>query len=443
MKRLLLSISICTSFFTGGYGQELSLRECIEMGIERNLSLHRCDISTDIANNRLSENRSKLLPVLDANFQFTDFLMKPTNVTTGALLGSDFSDDPTWQQIRSMQYGVNAGIQMSMPVFNKSIFSGIDVAKTLVNISRISTEQAKEELIVAIANTYYLAQASNEQASLLQDNIKRMQELCEITQSMYEGGVVMEIDLSRVRINIRNIEVMRKQYATIYEQQLNLLRFLLDIAPEQNISVRKMDESLTHTAVNGVSDNLPELRLINERKELIDRQINTVRAGYLPSISLFGQLGINGHQDQFKGFFNDNKHHWFGNSFIGIKVNVPIFDANIKKKKINAYRLERAQTDIMLEERHKALIRDYNNLSEKLELNISSFRAQQDNFAQALSVFNVTEERYKEGVASMTDLLQDEMRMRESQIACVHSLCECNLAYVQLLKLSDNLKQLK
>lgn len=97
----------------------------------------------------------------------------------------------------------------------------------------------------------------------------------------------------------------------------------------------------------------------------------------------------------------------------------------------------------MLEERHKALIRDYNNLSEKLELSISSFRAQQDNFAQALSVFNVTEERYKEGVASMTDLLQDEMRMRESQIACVHSLCECNLAYVQLLKLSDNLKQLK
>lgn len=69
----------------------------------------------------------------------------------------------------------------------------------------------------------------------------------------------------------------------------------------------------------------------------------------------------------------------------------------------------------MLEERHKALIRDYNNLSEKLELSISSFRAQQDNFAQALSVFNVTEERYKEGVASMTDLLQDEMRMRESQ----------------------------
>lgn len=442
MKKLILTIGLCVASIFG-HSQVLTLRECIDIGVERNLSLHRSSISTDIAINRLSENRSRLLPMLDANFQFTDFLMKPTNVTTGALLGSDFPDNPTWQQIRSMQYGVNAGILLSMPIFNKSILSGIDVAKTMVNISRISTELAKEDLTVVIANTYYLAQASHEQASLLQDNIVRMQELCEITQAMYEGGVVMEVDLSRVKINISNLDVLRKQYVTIYEQQLNLLRFLLDLSPEQNISVCKMGQSFAQENVNGVSNNLPALRMIAERKELIDCQIRTVKAGYLPSIALFGQLGANGYQDRFKGFFNDNKHRWFGNSFLGIKINVPIFDGNIKKKKINTYRLERTQADLMLEERKKALIKDYNNVIEKLELNISSYSAQQSNYSQALNVFNVTEKRYKEGVASMTDLLQDEMRMRESQIACIHALCECNLAYVQLLKLSDNLNQLK
>lgn len=251
----------------------------------------------DIANNRLAENRSRLLPVLEANIQLTDFLMSPTKVTTGALLEGDIPNNPTWQHIRSMQYGVNAGIQLSMPIYNKAIFRGIDVAKTLVNISRLSTEQAKEELTAAIANVYYLAHASHEQASLLQDNIKRMQELCEITQAMYEGGVVMEVDLSRVRINLSNIDVLRKQYATIYEQQLNVLRFLLDLAPEQEISVCEMAKSFSPSTATGVSDNLPELRLIAERKKLIDRQINTVKSGYLPSISLLGHLGVNGYQD--------------------------------------------------------------------------------------------------------------------------------------------------
>lgn len=180
MKRFILTIGLCSAIFSC-FSQELTLHKCIDMGIERNLSLHRNNISMDIANNRLSENRSRLLPVLEANIQLTDFLMSPTNVTAGALLEGDIPNNPTWQQIRSMQYGVNAGIQLSMPIYNKAIFRGIEVAKTLVNISRLSTEQAKEELTAAIANVYYLAQASHEQASLLQDNIKRMQELCEIT----------------------------------------------------------------------------------------------------------------------------------------------------------------------------------------------------------------------------------------------------------------------
>ncbi|WP_301425412.1 TolC family protein [Bacteroides caecimuris] len=443
MKRVISTIGICLLFLSS-YGQELTLRECIDMGLKNNLSIQRGNISIDIATNSLSENRSKLLPVLNADIQFADFLMKPTNVTTGALLGNDFPDNPTWQQIRSMQYSVGAGIQLTMPLFNKTIYSGIEVAKTMVEISRLSTQQAEQQLTVAIANTYYTAQAFNEQAKLLDANIKRMSELSDITRAMFEGGVALEIDLNRVKINISNIEVLRKQYATAYETQLNLLRFLLDISPDQKISVCSMKSlSFSPDNVSEVSDNLPELNIIRQRKDLVARQISMTKAGYLPTIALFGQLGVNGYQDSFKGFFNDNSHHWFGNTYLGIKVNIPIFDANSKRKKIKGHSLELTQMDIALDEQRKSLERDFSDTYRKLDLNISSFNTQKSNYNLALSVYNVTEERYKEGVASMTDLLQDEMRMRESQIACIHALCECHIANIQLLKLTDNLHQLK
>lgn len=200
-----------------------------------------------------------------------------------------------------------------------------------------------------------------------------------------------------------------------------MLRFLLDLNPKQEICVSEMAKSFSADKTTGVSENLPELQLIAEKKELLNRQIGTVKSSYFPSIFLFGQLGANGYQDSFKGFFNDYRHHWFGNSFLGIKVNIPIFDANSKKKKIKGYRYELAQTDLMLEERRKALARDFDNTIQKLELDLSSFQTQKDNYSQALSVYNVTEERYEGGMASMTDLLQDEMRMRQSQISCVHT----------------------
>ena len=77
-----------------------------------------------------------------------------------------------------------------------------------------------------------------------------------------------------------------------------------------------------------------------------------------------------------------------------------------------------------------------------LSHNLEVLRTQQDNYSQAESVYEVTEEKYREGVASMTELLQDEMRLREAQAACVQAHCQCNMAQLSLLKLSGNLESL-
>lgn len=143
----------------------------------------------------MTQNRSKLLPVLSADFQMADYLMKPANVTTGALLGSDFPDDPTWQKIQSMQYAMTSGIQLGVPLYNQTILSATKVARTLQEISNLSYEKAVEDLTLQIGNVYYLAQASLEQQNLLAENIRRMEELCTITEELYKGGVVFHVAL--------------------------------------------------------------------------------------------------------------------------------------------------------------------------------------------------------------------------------------------------------
>ena len=56
-----------------------------------------------------------------------------------------------------------------------------------------------------------------------------MNELCSITEALYQQGVVMEIDLTRVQINLKNLSAQEDQLQTLHEQQLNLLRFLMDL----------------------------------------------------------------------------------------------------------------------------------------------------------------------------------------------------------------------
>ena len=55
--------------------------------------------------------------------------------------------------------------------------------------------------------------------------------------------------------------------------------------------------------------------------------------------------------------------------------------------------------------------------------NQRNFKKQKDNYLLAEDVYTVTMERYREGIASMTEVLQDEMQMSEAQ----KQLYQCTL----------------
>lgn len=443
MKHLCTFI-ICCILTSVCHGQEMTLQECIKTGIANNLSLANARIGIDKGRTGISQNRSRLLPVINGIFQFTDYLKSPVNVTTGTLLGSDFPEDPTWQTIKSMQYNANAGIQLSMPLYNQTILAAIDLAKTVEKINSLSYEKAVEDLTMQISKVYYMAQASKEQERLTNENILRMEELCAITEALYQQGVVMEVDLNRVRINLKSLKTQHDQSHTLHSQQLNMLRFLMDMAPETSLEVTHMAENMEPLPATGVNEELPELLLSVHQKTLAEQRIKTVKAGYLPTLSLTGYAGALGYQEKFHHFFHTSAatDNWFGNCYIGLSIKIPLFEANSKKLQIKQYRYDMQQAANRMELMRKQLDENYANALLQLNHNMEVFRTQSESRCQAEEVYNVTEEQYKEGVAPMTALLQDEMQLRTAQTACVQALCQCRLARLDLLKLSGNLSQL-
>lgn len=442
--RRIYPLIICSLLATIGQAQVMTLQQCITTGIDHNLSLASARISIDKSRTGISQNQARLLPVVNGLFQFTDYLKRPVNVTTGTLLGSDFPDDPKWQTIRSMQYNANAGIQLTVPVYNQTILCAIDVARTMENIASLSYDKTVDDLTLQISKVYYMAQASLEQQRLTEENIQRMEQLCDITEALYGNGVVMEVDLNRVRINLKNLQTLLDQWQTVHSQQLNMLRFLIDIAPECPLEVTAMGDKVDDIAATDVNTNLPELLVAQGQIALAEQQLRAVKSGYVPSIAFTGYAGGIDYQEKFHHFFHTSAatDNWFGNCYIGVSIKIPIFDGNSKKLQMKQHRLDRQQASINMELTQKKL--NERNLDAQLQLrhNIEVLSTQSESRRQAEEVYNVTEEQYKEGVQSMTALLQDEMQLRQAQTACVEALCQCRLAQLELLKLSGNLSVL-
>lgn len=145
MKQIATFIIFCVVAVTC-HGQTMTLAGCVSMGISRNLQLANARIGLEKAHLGVTQNRSRLLPMIQGVAQFTDYLKSPVNVTTGVLLDKDFPDAPTWQTIKSMKYQSNAGILLNVPIYNQALLSSIDVAKMVASLKNLSYEKAKEEL---------------------------------------------------------------------------------------------------------------------------------------------------------------------------------------------------------------------------------------------------------------------------------------------------------
>ena len=428
---------------TVAQAQTMTLGECIRMGVERNLQLQSQRIDIQKGETQISQSRAMLLPRVDGSLQVIDYLKDPVQVSNSVYLNMDFPDEPQWLRVRTMQYSSQAMLKAQMPLYNQSILAAINAAKVVKELHTLAYDKAVETLTVQIAKVYYAAQSCKEQRLLLDEDVKRMTELAAIAKAMLTQGVILETDYTRISINITNLETQREQYQMVLDQQLNTLRFLLDMEASDAIDVERMEAALRPVPRQGMNGLLPDQQLLDAQHLLTEKQISLTRAGYLPSIGLFGQAGYMGYQEKFGDFFKKFDNRQFGMAAVGLQVNIPIFDASEKRLKIKQYRYDAEKLKTNRQLLDASLRKDYANATLQLTQNEQIYTTQSQNREQAQRVYDLTARRYKEGVASMTELLQDDMRLISSEQNVVNAHLQYNLALIDCLRLENNLGALK
>lgn len=438
MKRLLLTFAVTCSLFPLKAQEVLTLEQCLKTGIENNLSLEtkRNDILK--GKHTLSENRAKLLPQINAIASFNDNFNPPVSVTDGSAYGNPYNVTHT------LQYNASAGLQLQMPLYNQTVYTALSIARTMDEINGLSYEKAREDLMMQIAQMYYLGQSTSEQIAIVKENIRRLEELRDITTAFFDNGMAMEVDVKRVNINLENLQVQYDNAVSMLTQQLNLLKYVMDYPAEKEISLTPVDtEHITPVALSGLSENLSELRLLRQQGTLAEKQQKMISQGYLPSLSLTGNFMYSAFTDKAKNWFHSGpSNHWYNSSGIGLTLRIPVFDGFDKRSKLRKARIDTENVRLTYENTRKNLQTQYLNATNELMNSQRNFTKQKDNYLLAEDVYEVTSDRYREGIASMTEVLQDEMRMSEAQNNYVTAHYNYRMTNLSLLKLTGNLETL-
>lgn len=438
MKQLVV---ILTSLFTWVpvlAQRTLTLEECLRIGIENNLSLAGSRNELRKAKHLLSENRAKLLPQVSAVAGFNDNFNPPVSVTDGSAYGNPYNVTKT------LQYNASAGLQLQMPLYNQTVYTAIDIARTMNELNRLSYEKAREDLMLQISKMYYLGQNTVEQLALIQENRMRLQELRDITQAFFDNGMAMEVDVKRVNINLENLQVQYDNAKSMLVQQLNLLKYVMDYPAEEEIALTPVNpEQVESVALTGLRSDLYELQLLESQEKLAGQQKDLIRQGYLPSLSLTGSWMYSAYTDKARHWFHSGpSNHWYPSSGLGLTLRVPIFDGLDKRARIRKARIDEENARLNYENMRKNMETQYLNATNDLMNNQRNFQKQKDNYLLAEEVYQVTTDRYREGIASMTEVLQDEMRMSEAQNNYLSAHYNYQVANLTLLKLTGQLDRL-
>lgn len=450
MKRLKLTLVLLMGIgVSHGYAQtQLTLQEALKFALNNNQQLARTKMDEEMGRFKTQEVRSQALPQINASGNYTDNIQLAKSLIPGDAFGkpADSSTVITF----GTQYTSSIGAELNQQIFNKAVFTGLKAAKSGEEYYSLQTEKSAENVIYNVSQLYYQLLVTQEKITTVNGNIEKLTQLVNATKSQYDNGLAKKIDLDRIKVNLTNYLTQRTQLQNQLSTQSNNLKRIMGMPLQSSFSIPPASLKDIETKAAGVLQyddmnlaNRTEYKLIQKQEELQLLQKKAYQAEYYPSLSLFGRYSYNGMSQQF-AFAKDpaNATFWYGAAAVGLSLKIPIFDGFGRRSKVSQANVTLHQLSKQKEETELSLNTDYENAKLQVRSNLSTITTQKENVDLANEVYYSTQNNYKLGLASLTDLLNAETSLADAQNSYNEALLQYKLAELDIIKSKGGLKDL-
>ena len=127
---------------------------------------------------------------------------------------------------------------------------------------------------------------------------------------------------------------------------------------------------------------------------------------------------------------------------LGLSFSMPIFTSGVNNAKVNKARIKQFQLRQDILKANDFLTISYNNAYSEYQTAREMLAVQKENRELALKVYSQTSLQYKEGMASMSDLLNVNSDFLQADNSFNQQILKCKIAEINMLKASGNLKSL-
>ncbi|MCL9808188.1 TolC family protein [Flavobacterium luminosum] len=438
-------IVIAFVFLTGliqAQVKELTLKEALQFALENKSDAKKAKLQVENSNHQIAEVRAQALPQVN----LTGGLTYNPILQESALPGEIFGQPGTIILVPfGQKWNSTAVASLTQNLFNQSVFTGLQAAKTTREFYAINQQLTEEQLIEKVSSSYYQVYVYQQKLKIAENNLESTKKVRDIIKGQYENGLAKKIDYDRMSVKVSNLEAAKQQLTNAVQLQENTLKFFIGMAIDQPIKLPENTISVTAEAFTDKveTSNRTELALLKKQEQLLTYQKKSYLAEYYPTLSLSANYGYQGLGKEMPWFAKPaDGVYWTDFSSVGLNLKMPLFNGFSTRSKVRQanINLQKIQEDI--KDTELALNYGFENAKTQMNNSIININTQEQNVKLAQQVLDNTKNNYINGLASLTELLDAENSLTESQNNYTSAQLEYKLAEIQIIKSKGELKNL-
>lgn len=288
--------------------------------------------------------------------------------------------------------------------------------------TRLATQLS---LVSEVATAYMTLRSDQELRRLTQDTLKSQRDSYELTKQSYDNDIATALDLSQAEVSVRTAERNLAQYERQVAQDMNALVLLLGDPLPQAIRDRlqadaPLNDSLMPTALpaglpSELLERRPDIRAAEHQLLAANANIGAARAAFFPTITLTGGAGTA--SSSLGRLFDGGQGAW---SFTP-QITLPIFAGGALEANLD---LAKVQKRIEIANYERAIQSAFRDVADALAGRGTlddQIRAQQLLVAANQRAYDLSQERFRQGVESYLSVLDSQRSLYESQQVLVQT----------------------
>lgn len=452
MRNIILYVLFLGIFCNITFAQKVfSLNQAVDYATRNSPTLEMNELDKVDAEAQIKERLAIGLPKLNGSLGYTYNIQIPqqlvTDFITPALYGVlfqeglvepfDLGDPASFPLGFGLNHTVEAGLNLQALIFDGSYLLSIKGAREYRNFVDIQGNQTQYEIKSNVIKAYLPVLVAEKNKEILDKNIANLERSLNETKVIYENGFVEKLDVDRLELSLENLKTERKKVDQVVRVTLNALKFQMGYPVNKEIKVDDDFDKLVAGLVAEKVDiekeerlsNRPEIAILEKGDALNDLNIRAIKAGYYPSLSGFAV-----HQQSLyrNRLFDSGESDWIPATFVGLNLNVPIFDGFDKKAKLQRALVSQRKNQIQLKEFKRGVQLQVVNAKINFNNNQQTALNAKKTFELSKRIHETTQIKYREGVGSSVEVMQAEREMFTAQSNYINALYELLVAKTDL-----------